>query len=405
MILGPVSYLDCLVFCIFLAPQLILDVGLFETIKVTLQCLPFLVFQLPAGFIQERFLLSTEAQPAFVRQASPFEDVVVRCVRYAFANISPKVGRVFFGKKVALPWMRWRMLRHGILRSPVHWREYRDRKFKGVWAAADPTKKADVILYYAHGGGFSMGSTYFYLEFLLSWLSVMKESGYKNPAVFGLDYTLVPDSCFPTQLDEIVAGYEHVLSMANDPSIVCVAGDSAGGTLVLSLLLHLAHPKLVEKGRRLPGASRHLDRPGMAVLISPWPTLHSPLYQNNRSDFLDEQALQRYASQYAGSRALVADPLASPGNCKDMRWWKDASPSSGVFITYGMEEVFAPEIEKLVQVLQKAGGTRVSAHGEKAGVHAWPVASLFLSDTVEQRLKGLRSIVHEMTLCIAPGKV
>lgn len=130
MILGPVSYLDCLIFCIFLTPQLILNVGLFETIKVTLQCLPFLgttitpepsvirsetknhspVFQLPAGFIQERFLLRPEAQPAFVRQASPFEDVVVRCVRYAFANISPKVGRVFFGKNVALPWMRWRSM-------------------------------------------------------------------------------------------------------------------------------------------------------------------------------------------------------------------------------------------------------------------------------------------------------
>lgn len=42
MILGPVSYLDCLVFLIFLTPQLILDVGLFETIKVALSCLPFL---------------------------------------------------------------------------------------------------------------------------------------------------------------------------------------------------------------------------------------------------------------------------------------------------------------------------------------------------------------------------
>lgn len=248
-----------------------------------------------------------------------------------------------------------------------------------------------------------MGSTYFYLEFLLSWLSVMKDSGYKAPAVFGLDYTLVPDAYFPKQLDEIVAGYEHVLGVADDPSIVCVAGDSAGGTLVLSLLLHLAHPKLVEKGRRLPGVSRHLDRPGMAVLISPWPTLHSPLYKNNRSDFLDEHALQLYASQYAGSPSLVADPLASPGDCKDIRWWKDASPSRGMFITYGMEEVFAPEIEKLVQVFEKAGGTPVSVLGEKAGVHAWPVASLFLGDTTEQRLKGLRSIVDEMKRCIAPA--
>lgn len=42
MILGPVSYLDCIVFCIFLAPQLILHVGLFETVLTVLQVLPFL---------------------------------------------------------------------------------------------------------------------------------------------------------------------------------------------------------------------------------------------------------------------------------------------------------------------------------------------------------------------------
>lgn len=42
MILGPVSYLDCIVFCIFLAPQLILNVGLFETVVTVLQVLPFL---------------------------------------------------------------------------------------------------------------------------------------------------------------------------------------------------------------------------------------------------------------------------------------------------------------------------------------------------------------------------
>lgn len=36
------SYLDCIVFCIFLAPQLILNVGLFETVLTVLQVLPFL---------------------------------------------------------------------------------------------------------------------------------------------------------------------------------------------------------------------------------------------------------------------------------------------------------------------------------------------------------------------------
>lgn len=272
-----------------------------------------------------------------------------------------------------------------------------------------------------------MGSPYFYLEFLISWLHLLhNEAGYANPAVFALDYTLVPDACFPTQLDQMVAGYEHALAMAGDLAKVCVAGDSAGGTLVLSLLLQLAHPKLVvhvddgdaresrsgsgtsnnKKRHLLPGATRHLRTPDMSVLISPWPTLHSPLYKNTRSDFLDADALQLYASQYAGNLALIFDPLASPGDCKDIAWWRDACPPGdrgGIFIAYGKEEVFAPGIEKLVQVLHKAGAD-VSVRGQDAGIHAWPVASLFLGDSAEQRLKGLRAIVKEMRSHMKPAK-
>lgn len=267
-----------------------------------------------------------------------------------------------------------------------------------------------MVLFYAHGGGFSMGSTYFYLEFLLSWLSTLKTAGYTNPAVFGLEYTLVPDAQFPTQLGQMLAGYEHVLGMVA-ASRVCVAGDSAGGTLVLSLLLHLANPTLVDKADdgtgALRGVSRRLDKPGMAVLISPWPRLHSPLYVDNRSDFLNAETLAVYASLYVGTEQMVAEPVASPGDCRDVRWWRAACPELGVCVTYGREEVFAPEIERLVQVLRKAGGEkgpRVSVLAEEGGVHAWPVVSLFLSDAVEERLKGLRGIVSEMKACMAPGK-
>lgn len=45
------------------------------------------------------------------------------CVRYAFRDIPASVVRIFFSKTVALPFMRWRMLRHGYLRAPVQWRE------------------------------------------------------------------------------------------------------------------------------------------------------------------------------------------------------------------------------------------------------------------------------------------
>jgi hypothetical protein len=71
-------------------------------------------------------ILKSEDRPLFVQQSSLFEDLVVRCVRFAFANLPSKVGRIFFSKWVALPFLRFRMLRHGYLRSPIRWEEYED---------------------------------------------------------------------------------------------------------------------------------------------------------------------------------------------------------------------------------------------------------------------------------------
>ncbi|KAI1202662.1 Alpha/Beta hydrolase protein [Nemania serpens] len=391
MILNPVSYLDCIVFCIFLAPQLLIHVGVLETISVVLQCLPFLLLELPYSFIRERFLSKYENRSPFVQQASPFEDFVIRCVRYAFANIPPNVGRVFFSKQVAIPFLRFRMLRHGYIRSPVHWHEYQDKKFRGIWIVHNPGSKPDMCVYYAHGGGFSMGSPHFYLEFLLSWLDLLRKAGYENPSIFALEYTLVPDGSFPRQLEEAVAGYEHVLSRVDDPRKVCVGGDSAGATIILSLLLHLANKDGdldtaggIEKWRPA--------KPGLAVLISPWVTLVSDRYHNTKSDYLDTERLHVYAEEYAGGTISPNDYLRSPGQCRDISWWRRAWPLHGLFVIYGNEEIFAPEIGELVQFWKK-GGINVTNCWNFGNVHAWAIASLFLSDSNE-RLKGLRELVQ-----------
>lgn len=147
MILGQVSYLDCIAFLVFLIPQLFSHIGLWTSIKFLLQALPhlgkiyrrdlageeekrkkdntktLLVIQLPYQLIHERFFNPTEAQSPFVQQATCFQDIVIRCVRYAFANMPAKFGVVFLSKGVALPFMHFRMLRHGYLRCPIHWRE------------------------------------------------------------------------------------------------------------------------------------------------------------------------------------------------------------------------------------------------------------------------------------------
>lgn len=226
-----------------------------------------------------------------------------------------------------------------------------------------------------------MGSSYFYLEFLLGLVSLLKSNaGYRNPALFALEYTLVPDASFPTQLRQSIAGYEHVRSIVDSASRICLSGDSAGATLVLSLLLDIAKSPYHKK-----------RRPGYAVLISPWVSIVSPNNRDTPSDYLNASSLELYGRQYAGSEANLKNPLVSPGICKDREWWSEASPSAGFSVLYGSEEVLGPETRKLITLLRKSGCC-VSVREEPGSIHAWPVTTLFLSDTQEERQKGLREI-------------
>lgn len=213
MILGPVSWLDCLVYLLLLAPQLILHAGLFPTLSHGLQALPFLrtfinpaasnnfdrfalflhitrqwplsfhtydrvqrmsltsraVIKLPLSLVYDRCLLGIVQRGRIPFQPLGwFEDIAIRCIRYAFAQIPPKVGRIFFSKNVSLPLLRFRMLRHGYIRSPIHWNEVKKVRYKskfrnfilinqfqvgfqGLWIIEDQSREPDIVIYYVHG--------------------------------------------------------------------------------------------------------------------------------------------------------------------------------------------------------------------------------------------------------------
>jgi len=243
-----------------------------------------------------------------------------------------------------------------------------------------------------------MGSSYFYLEFLLALLSLLSHN-FKNPAIFSLEYSLVPDASHPTQLHQAIAGYRFLQSSISSSKIV-VSGDSAGASITLSLLLYLGNNKNTLGLGEVNGFVK--EEPGMAVLISPWVTLISPKDKNTASDYLDADNLHQYAKQYAGNKISVNDPLISPGKCKDVASWRKAAPEHGFFFAYGAEEVFGPEIRELISLLEKAS-VRVEYVEEKGGIHAWPVASLFLCSTREERTKGLREIVKQISEKMGSG--
>lgn len=339
-----------------------------------------IVIKLPVQLIRN-FVTHQDKSP-FAQHATLFQDLVIRCVRYAFAHIPASVGRVFLSKQVALPFLYFRMLRHRALHPQMSWREINPPGFRGIWLTCDDSQKPSIVIYYCHGGGFSMGSSYFYLEFLIAWLSLLKDSGYKNPALLALEYTLVPEAKYPQQIHETLAGYEFLLDKVEDSSRICLSGDSAGATLQLSLLLYMSKE-----------SDHNYPLPGYAVMISPWSVIISPNNKDTPSDYLNAESLRLYGSQYIGTKAWADDPMVSPGMCKDAQWWRRASPSKGWFFVYGAEEVFTPETRKLVSFLSKNAGTKVTAHEEEGWIHAWPVVKLFLCQSQEARQSGLKSMV------------
>lgn len=367
--------------------------------------LPFLLFRLPYQLIRERYIVERKDQSPFEQNATLFQDIVIRVVRYAFANVPATIGRVFFSKYVALPFFRFRLLRNGYTQCPIPYREVITRDMRGLWMVYDASLEPDVVVYYCHGGGFSMGSSYFYLEFLIAWVARLKQSGFRNPAIFSLDYTLVPDRTWPVQYNETVAGYKYLCDLTGDSSKICLSGDSAGATLMLSLLLSMEQE----------GSVSSCGKPGLAILISPWTHLVSEYNRNTASDYLDRTSLHLYARQYVGvppdsdlkksspgpdesRKASLDNDIISPGlNTK----WKAASPSGGYFVVFGAEEVFAPGIKHMVESM-KAVGAKVDVHMERAGIHAWPVVNLFLGRSLQERIKGLNIMSNFVASTMKP---
>lgn len=65
---------------------------------------------------------------------------------------------------------------------------------------------------------------------------------------------------FPSQLQDAISAYSYILSLGVPAKNVVLAGESAGGNLVLELLRYLEEW----------GAEAALPSPGAALLFSPW---------------------------------------------------------------------------------------------------------------------------------------
>ncbi|MFJ5228557.1 alpha/beta hydrolase [Kitasatospora sp. NPDC088391] len=150
-------------------------------------------------------------------------------------------------------------------------------------------------LLYLHGGGYVVGSPDTHAG-LAGELARRAGLDAVSP-----DYRLAPEHVFPAAVDDGLAAYRELLETGVDPRSLVLAGDSAGGGLVLATLL----------AARAAG----LPQPAAAALFSPWVDLTlgggSLRGKADADPIFAEEDLRAYAAHYLGD-ADPEDPLASP---------------------------------------------------------------------------------------------
>jgi acetyl esterase/lipase len=153
------------------------------------------------------------------------------------------------------------------------------REVTGAWL--DPADANGPVLLYLHGGGYVFGSirTHGTLIGALARAS--------RARTFALEYRLGPEHPAPAAHDDAVAAYRYLLAEGIAPERIVIAGDSAGGAMVLNALRALR-----DAGLPLPAAG---------VAISPWVDLScsgASFESNAGFDFVGKVQCQLAAKGY-----------------------------------------------------------------------------------------------------------
>ena len=102
------------------------------------------------------------------------------------------------------------------------------------WIDAPNADKSTVLLY-LHGGGYAFGSMRTHRVMLAH---ISRAAGAR---VLGLDYRLAPEFPFPAPVEDSLAAYRWLLSQGVDPKKIVIGGDSAGGGLMVAVLVALKY--------------------------------------------------------------------------------------------------------------------------------------------------------------------
>ncbi len=193
-----------------------------------------------------------------------------------------------------------------------------------------PDSRPSRHVLYLHGGAYRVGAPSTYRHF--TW----RIARTARARVLVPDYRLAPEHPFPAALDDAVTSYLWLLTEGADPRCIAVVGDSAGGGLVLALLL-----KLRDDGIVLPAA---------AVALSPWTDLALTgvsLATNAEADpMINADDIPVFAADYLAA--------ADPRNAYASPLYGDFSGLPAIMIQVGSDEVLRDDAVRMAQRLRAA---------------------------------------------------
>ncbi|KAL4977366.1 Alpha/Beta hydrolase protein [Aspergillus desertorum] len=222
---------------------------------------------------------------------------------------------------------------------------------QGLWVGNKHAKNVVVYYHASHkGGGFVLPAVAGHFSFLGNLLEELNKNGH-DVAIFFLSYTLSPPATYPTQLRQSVEALRYILNEdhgGRDPSNVLIGGDSAGGNLAFSVLLHLTHPHPeidplpLKDGAELAGVF------GFAPWVS-FDLSGESVVKNQYKDVVPSQGLKAWSREYLGTRQ-EGDAWSEPAKAPT-EWWVGAK-AKRVLILAGSDEILLSAVEQFVNRLK-----------------------------------------------------
>lgn len=228
---------------------------------------------------------------------------------------------------------------------------------KAEWIIPEGADESKIIMY-VHGGGYVSGSCSDHRAFVSKFA---KRSNYINLLY---EYRLAPEYPFPAAVDDSVAMYRYLTEDKKyPPAKIILTGESAGGGLVLALLLALKEQKL--------------PMPAAAVAMSPWADLtcsgESYTTRNKRS-LAPTNSWFVFSKHYAGTTD-PSHPLISPV-------FGDPEGLPPIHINAGTDDELFDDGRRFY-LKAKEKGVDISFTSGEGMVHCYPLFSPIFREATE----------------------